>query len=255
MIDLDDRSRSTGARPGSPTISIVIPALDEARRIEAAVSRAAAQADEVLVVDGGSRDTTRSAAARAGAVVLEAPRGRASQMNAGARAATGEVLVFVHADVVAPPDLRAQVATAIAAGSLWGRFDVALVPGSPLLRLVASAMNWRSRATGIATGDQILFVVRERFEAVGGFAPISLMEDIDISRRLKRRAGRPACLPGPVRVDDRRWRRDGVIRTILTMWLLRLLYWGGVDPQRLHAIYYRARPPGDGTGTTGTGPA
>ena len=232
----------------SLSISVVIPALDESQRIAAAVQRAAVLPAEVIVVDGGSDDDTAAVAAGAGATVLDAPRGRASQMNVGAKAAHGDVLVFVHADVVAPPDLLARVAAAIEAGATWGRFDVALVPGSALLRLVATTMNWRSRFTGIATGDQILFVVRSRFHAVGGYAAIGLMEDIELSRRLKRHFGRPACLAGPARVDDRRWRRDGVVRTILAMWRLRLLYWLGVDPRRLEAIYYRRPLPARGSG-------
>ena len=158
-------------------------------------------------------------------------------MNVGAQAATGTLLLFLHADTRLPDGALNQVRSALASGEHdWGRFDVAIEGRSRLFPLIALMMNWRSRLSGIATGDQAIFVRCARFDAVGGFADQPLMEDIELSRRLRRR-GRPACLRARVVTSGRRWERHGVWRTVLLMWWLRLLYWMGVSPQRLVQAY------------------
>jgi rSAM/selenodomain-associated transferase 2 len=221
------------------TLSIVVPALDEAAAITACLAPLQAlrsRGVEVIVVDGGSRDATRDLAAPLADRVLEAPRGRARQMNAGAQVARGDVLLFLHADTLLPPDADAIVARALQGGAGWGRFDVAITGANPLLRVVACAMNARSRWSGIATGDQAMFMTREAFREAGGFPDIPLMEDLALSRALKR-AGRPACLHERVATSGRRWERHGTLRTILLMWRLRLAYAAGADPRALAHRY------------------
>jgi rSAM/selenodomain-associated transferase 2 len=218
-------------------LSIVIPCLDEAPRIGACLSALAplrARGHEVIVVDGGSADGTPQAARGLCDRLLEAPRGRALQMNAGARAAGGDALLFLHADTRLPADAEALVRRALLSAP-WGRFDVAIEGAHPMLRVVAWAMNVRSRLTGIATGDQAIFVRREAFP---GFPEIPLMEDIAFSRAM-RRVGRPACLRSRVATSGRRWESRGVLRTIFLMWRLRLLYFLGASPQRLAELYAR----------------
>lgn len=222
-----------------PRLSVIVPVLDEARAIEAALvplqpHRAAGV--EVIVVDGGSTDATRELAAPLADLVLGAPRGRASQMNAGAAAAQGDILLFLHADSVLPPDAPALVGAALAGGRVWGRFDVTIEGADAMLALVALLMNARSRLTGIATGDQAIFVRREAFAACGGFPDIPLMEDVALSRAL-RRASRPACLRQRVLTSGRRWERQGTLRTIVRMWRLRLAFALGADPHRLARQY------------------
>jgi rSAM/selenodomain-associated transferase 2 len=219
-------------------ISVIIPALNEADGIAAALQRLQplrARGHEVLVVDGGSTDATAARAADLCDRLLQAARGRARQMNAGARAAGGDVLWFLHADTLVPADADAVLLEALARRA-WGRFDVRLSGTQPLLRVVEALMNLRSRITGIATGDQGLFVRRQAFERVGGFPDIPLMEDIALSRAL-RRHGAPACLRARLVTSSRRWERHGVLRTILLMWWLRFDYWRGVPPARLAARY------------------
>jgi rSAM/selenodomain-associated transferase 2 len=221
-------------------LSIVVPALDEAAAIEAALGALRplrAAGCEVIVVDGGSRDATARLAAPLADRVVAAPRGRASQMNAGARAATGDALLFLHADTQLPPDALGEVARALEGGPrAWGRFDVAIAGADPMLAVVALLMNARSRLTGIATGDQAIFARREAFEAAGGFPEIPLMEDVALSRAL-RRAAAPACLRSRVVTSGRRWERQGTLRTIFLMWRLRLAYALGADPRRLARRY------------------
>lgn len=222
------------------SLTIVVPALDEAGSIEGVVAEARAQADEVVVVDGGSRDATRELAARAGATVIDAPRGRASQMNAGAASSQGEALLFLHADCRLPAGGGDAVRAELAAGRRWGRFDVRLdAPGAPLA-LVGTMMNLRSRLTGIATGDQAIFVSRTLWDATGGFAPIPLMEDVELTARLRRVAS-PACLRQRVTVSARRWQHRGVARTVLEMWAFRAAYACGASPAWLHRLYYGRR--------------
>lgn len=225
--------------PDRPALSIILPMLNEAAGIVGCLQGLAplrAAGVEVIVVDGGSTDDSVALATPFADRVVSAPRGRASQMNAGAAIAHGKVLLFLHADTRLPPEADRRVGQAIAAGRQWGRFDVRIVGKSRWLPVVAAMMNWRSRLSGIATGDQAMFVSRDSFHAVGGFPDIPLMEDIALSRRLRGR-GRPACLSARVTTSGRRWETQGVWRTILLMWRLRLRYFLGADPRQL-AIEY-----------------
>jgi rSAM/selenodomain-associated transferase 2 len=219
-------------------LSIIVPALNEAAGIERALARLQPLRErrhEVIVVDGGSDDATRRLAQPLADQVLSAPRGRAVQMNAGAACAQGEGLVFLHADTHLPEAADRAVAAALRE-SPWGRFDVRIAGRNPLLGAVAWTMNLRSRLTGIATGDQAIFVRRRVFESLGGYAPIPLMEDIELCRRL-RAVGWPVCLAARVETSARRWEARGVLRTVVLMWRLRLAYWLGVDPARLAERY------------------
>ena len=220
-------------------LSIVVPALNEAAGIEAALRALAplrAGGHEVIVVDGGSGDDTAARARPLADAVLTSGRGRARQMNAGAAAARGDALLFLHADTVPPADADVRVRQALQRGALWGRFDVRIEGRAPMLRVVAALMNARSRLTGIATGDQAMFVRRDAFERVGGFPDQPLMEDIELSRRL-RATGRPACLRACVSTSGRRWESRGVWRTIFLMWRLRWRYWRGTPPEALAEAY------------------
>ena len=226
------------------SVSIIVPTLDEAASIGAALSalqplRAAGH--EIVVVDGGSGDGTPDLAAPFARRSANGPRGRASQMNAGARLAAGDVLLFLHADTRLPPRADRLVLDGLAgSGRAWGRFDVHIDGRHRLLRLVAAAMNLRSRWTGIATGDQAIFVRQDAFVSIGGFPELPLMEDVALSAALKR-VSRPLCLHERVTTSGRRWESRGVIRTIALMWWLRLRYFLGSSPARLAEIY-RHRP-------------
>ena len=225
-------------------LSIVVPVLNEganlARLLPDLVVREPAA--EVLVVDGGSEDDGRAVVARTPSVRwLFAPRGRARQMNAGARAAGGDVLLFLHADTRLPDNAGAAILAALTDPEVvGGRFDVRLDSRRPLLWLVGELMNRRSRLTGISTGDQAIFVRRDVFDALGGYPDIPLMEDIELTRRMKRR-GRLVALRLRVVTSARKWEREGGVRTIVLMWTLRLLHALGVPPARLHRWYYRGR--------------
>jgi rSAM/selenodomain-associated transferase 2 len=222
-------------------LSVIIPVYNEADYIGAtlaALQPLRRAGHEVLLVDGGSDDATLRIALPLVDRLVFSARGRARQMNAGAGVARGEVLLFLHADTRLPPDAGRLVENCLNASQReWGRFDVRLSGGHCLLRVVETLMNWRSRLSGIATGDQAMFVKREVFRNVGGFPDIPLMEDIALSRRLKRR-GPPVCVPQRVLTSSRRWERHGMVRTILTMWLLRLAYAVGISPARLARLYY-----------------
>jgi len=228
--------------PARLLISIVIPALNEAPNLERLLPDLGARfpGAEIVVVDGGSTDATAATAARSPRLRLVAsPRGRARQMNAGARAARGDVLLFLHADTLLPDGALAAVEDAVGdPGIVAGRFDVRFDNPRPVFRTVAWFMNQRSRWSGISTGDQAIFVRREVFEALGGYSDLPLMEDVDFCRRLKRR-GRLAALRPRVTTSARKWEREGAVRTILLMWAFRFLYMIGVQPARLHRWYYR----------------
>lgn len=192
---------------------------------------------ELIVVDGGSHDATMTLARALADRVIVTARGRARQMNAGAGLAQGDVLLFLHADTRLPEGADRLIIEGLAKATVgWGHFDVRLSGKQRTLRLVERLMNARSRLSGIATGDQAIFVRRDWFTAVRGFPDIPLMEDIALSRALKRRA-LPLCLPQQVITSSRRWERHGVLRTILLMWRLRLAYALGVDPRRLARSY------------------
>jgi rSAM/selenodomain-associated transferase 2 len=220
-------------------LSIVVPVLDEAAGIAATLQALAplrARGHELIVVDGGSRDATAALAAPLASRVLQAPRGRARQMNAGAAVASGDVLLFLHADTFLPADADAVVLLALDGSRCWGRFDVRISGRSAWFGPIAALMNLRSRLTGIATGDQAIFVTRAQFQALGGFADQPLMEDIELSRRLRALVP-PACLRERVLTSGRRWEAYGVWRTILLMWRLRWRYWRGESPESLAKAY------------------
>ena len=211
--------------------------LDEAAGIGGALEALAPlrrAGHEVIVVDGGSQDGTGEIASGLCDRVLRSARGRAVQMNAGAAAATGEALVFLHADTLLPGGADQQILKALKSRP-WGRFDVEIEGRSPLLKLVAWCMNQRSRLTGIATGDQAIFVRRDAFK---GFPEIPLMEDVEFSASM-RRLGAPACLRARVRTSGRRWETRGVLRTIFLMWSLRLRHFLGARPEDLARRYAR----------------
>lgn len=221
-------------------LSIILPTLDEAAVIGdqlAALQPLRERGHEVIVVDGGSADRTTELARPLADRVLTAPRGRALQMNAGANEARGDVLLFLHADTALPASADELIAEACLGGDrVWGRFDVRIEGRPPMLRVVSFMMNLRSRLTGIATGDQAIFVARAAFGQAGGYPAIALMEDIALSAAL-RRISRPACLRTCVTTSGRRWEKHGVARTILQMWRLRLAFFLGAEPARLARDY------------------
>ena len=223
-------------------ISVIVPALDE-EPVLAETLLAARQGGvgEIVVVDGGSRDRTVAVARALADRVLVAPRGRASQMNAGAAAAHGDVLLFLHADTRLPPDYPTVIAHALAeAAVVGGRFDVRLDATGIPYRVIERLIGWHSRLTRVATGDQAIFVRRTVFERLGGYPDLPLMEDIALNRML-RQAGRVACLRATVITSARRWHRRGVVRTVLLMWALRAAYYAGVAPERLARVYADVR--------------
>ena len=230
-------------KPLTPGLVIVMPVLDEAPMLHArltALQPLRARGVGLIVVDGGSRDDSVALARPACESVLETAPGRARQMNTGARAAIergARFLLFLHADTQLPEDAAERVLDALGnQGHDWGRFDVRIDGHPPMLRVVAMLMNLRSRLSGIATGDQAMFMTREAFEAVGGFPAQELMEDIELSRRLRRLSG-PACLRARVLTSGRRWESRGVWRTIVLMWRLRWDYWRGVPADVLARRY------------------
>ncbi len=232
-----------------PSVSVIMPVLDEEAILAQCLGALQAHGpwQEIIIVDGGSRDATLALARAwaagsegASAQVLAAARGRARQLNAGAALAHGDVLFFLHADTRLPPGARAQVQAAIRAGAPWGRFDVRIDNGHVLFRVIERLMNWRSALTGLVTGDQAIFVRRDVFRMLGGYAPLPLMEDIELCRRLKW-VGPPARVRARVLTSARRWRRRGIGRTVLTMWSLRALYALGVSPERLARSYSNVR--------------
>ena len=221
-------------------ISIVIPALNEAAGIAETLrplQPLRARGHEVIVADGGSADATVEIARPLADRVMTSELGRARQQNAGAAAAGGDVLLFLHADTRLPPTADELVIDGLmASGRGWGRFDVRLSGRRPALRMVERMMNLRSRVSGIATGDQAIFVRRDWFRRAGGFPQIPLMEDVALSAAL-RRIGPPLCLRERVLTSSRRWEERGVLRTILLMWRLRAEYALGADPARLAGRY------------------
>jgi len=232
-------------------LTIVVPVLNEAAIIVAALEPLVAlwvRGAEIIVVDGGSSDGTSQLAQPLADHVIAAARGRGPTMNAGAALGTGDALLFLHADTTLPENADLLIAAALSRRA-WGRFDLRIAGKHPLLALVAHLINWRSRATGIATGDQAIFVTREAFLSIGGFPDLPLMEDIAISQRLKRLC-RPFCITTPVITSGRRWEHNGIFRTILLMWRLRLAYYFGVAPARL-ASRYRPVPQSAAQGSAG----
>ena len=229
-------------------ISIIIPTLNEAACIATALDALAPfreRGAEIIVVDGGSNDDTAAIARAYGATVILSTRGRAPQQNTGGAAAHGDTLFFLHVDTRLPATAIEDVQRAFSNSTAqWGRFDVTLqpdpAPGPAMLRVIARMMNLRSRLTGIATGDQALFMRKSAFERIGGFPEIALMEDVAISRALKKIAP-PICLTSRVETSARRWQVQGVWKTIVLMWALRLAYWCGASPTKLAQWYRNVR--------------
>lgn len=220
--------------------SIIIPVLNEAEVLEYNLQNlqwARQLGHEIIVVDGGSQDQSMMLAGPFADHVIASLPGRALQMNAGAKSATGDVFVFLHVDTLFPADgidaLDQNIAPLAAS---WGRFDVQLSGKHILFRGIERMMNWRSRITGIATGDQAIFISRELFEQLDGYSKIPLMEDIEICHRLKK-IGKPVCLSKKVVTSSRRWEKSGIVKTVLLMWRLRLAYWFGADPVDLAHKY------------------
>lgn len=221
-------------------ISIIIPALNESSSIRATLNPLQTlrkKGHEIILVDGGSSDDTMKLSRPLVDLLLSSQPGRARQMNAGARKARGPILLFLHADTQLPADTDKLIVSGLAEEQRhWGRFDVRLSGRRIPLRLVEKLMNLRSRLTGIATGDQAIFVRRELFETLRGFPDIPLMEDIAMCRRLKK-TGPPLCLRQSVVTSSRRWEKQGILRTILLMWSLRMAYFLGVSPEHLARRY------------------
>jgi rSAM/selenodomain-associated transferase 2 len=232
------------------TISVIIPTLNEERTIIATLAHTAELGfDELIVVDGGSLDQTRvlvesyrlstQSSALSPLRLVTAPAGRALQMNEGAKASSGEILLFLHADTQLPSDAKKMIDTTLADQRMvGGRFDVQFDRPSMWGTIISSMMNWRSRMSGLATGDQALFVRRPIFEQMEGFADMPLMEDLEFSRRLKQ-VGATAALTATVTTSFRRWEQHGPLRIIFLMWTLRFLYWIGISPSHL-VKWYRA---------------
>ncbi len=221
-------------------ISVIVPTLNESDCIVATLDRLKPfreDGHEVIVVDGGSQDETVDLAIPLADKIIKSTPGRAQQMNIGANQASGDVLWFLHADTMVPDNAIQHIHLALEDKKYqWGRFDIRLAGNQRLLRLIERLMNLRSRITGIATGDQGIFVRRETFESVSGYTPIPLMEDLDISKRLKKRS-RPCCLDAKLITSSRRWEENGILRTIFLMWRLRLAYAFGVKPEKLAHDY------------------
>jgi rSAM/selenodomain-associated transferase 2 len=222
-------------------VSIITPVLEEEKAIESTLENLRSSRAEVIVVDGGSKDGTLEVARRMQVPVIVSSPGRARQMNAGAAVAQGDVLLFVHADTRLPPSAIDDITAALEDGRyVGGRFDVELDDNAPIFGLIGVLINFRSRLTGVATGDQAIFVRRTIFEALGGFPEIPIMEDISFSRNLKR-IGKVACLRSRVVTSARRWQKHGIGRTILKMWALKVLFLIGVSPFRLKRFYVEVR--------------
>ena len=220
-------------------LSIIIPVYNESSNLEqltSQISRLEANGHEVIVVDGGSQDATFDGLARVCKTVLRSAKGRAAQMNTGARHASGDVLVFLHADTILPDHAETLIEAGIQQRP-WGRFNVAFSSKRNVFALIGFMMNLRSCITGIATGDLCMFIKRDLFERLGGYAEIPLMEDVELSQRLKK-LSRPFCISAKVITSSRRWEEKGIIQTVFLMWSLRLAYFFGVSPQRLHKHYY-----------------
>jgi len=217
--------------------------LNEAATIASTLAalRLGAPEAEILVVNGGSIDASVATARPLCDTMIASSRGRARQMNAGARASHGDILVFVHADTIVPTTFAADIATALSDPAVvGGRFDVRLDASAIPYRVIGAMISLRSRISRTGTGDQAIFVRRAVFDRLGGFPGLELCEDLEFSRRLKR-AGRVACLRAQVTTSARRWSRDGVVRTVVRMWLIRAMYLLGVPPARLKRMYSDAR--------------
>lgn len=222
-------------------VSLIIPLLNEGTQLQSlqeSLGRFPRQQLELIAVDGGSVDDTPTRVAAFVDQVISAPKGRASQMNAGAAVASGDVLLFLHADTRLPDNFLSVLKNNfLPSAKCWGRFDVQLSGRHLAFRVISSFMNGRSRLTGIATGDQAMFMRRDAFQQVGGFPAIVLMEDIALSKNLKQ-ISPPFCSREKVITSSRKWQVNGIVATVLLMWRLRLAYFFGASPERLAKIYY-----------------
>lgn len=219
--------------------SVIIPLLNEMQLLPALlpqIQKIQADNHEVIIVDGGSQDESVDVIERAGYRVTACSQGRAKQMNAGAQIATGDVLVFLHADTILPVDAMAQMMRACR-NKPWGRFNVAFSDKGWIFSIIAAMMNFRSCVTGISTGDQCIFVLTQIFKMVKGFSDIPLMEDVALCKKLKRISS-PYCVKSCVLTSARRWQTQGIGKTIVLMWYLRLAYFLGVSPEKLHRMYH-----------------
>ena len=220
-------------------VSIIIPVLNEEHNLSKILNclqgfRHAGH--EVIVVDGGSTDNTFKLAQQAADRVIESEPGRALQMNHGASIASGEVYLFLHADTVLPGNALELIALIPQSRHFWGHFEIRLSSDRIIFRLIETLVNLRSRLSSIATGDQAIFIEAKLFKNIGGFPQIALMEDIAVSRLLKKQL-KPVCLKSKVLTSSRRWETNGVLATVLLMWKLRRYYFLGVSPQRLSQLY------------------
>jgi rSAM/selenodomain-associated transferase 2 len=219
-------------------LSIVVPVYNEADQVDKLIRRLRLLNDglvaDIIIVDGGSTDDTAERLSQQ-FNVIQSDKGRANQMNAGAKVATGIWVMFVHADTDIGPS---HIAAAVSHGALhkWGRFDVRLSAKGFSFRVIEAFINWRSRLTKVATGDQCIFVRKSVFDQLNGFTDMPLMEDVDLSKRLKK-LGKPACLEKTVVTSSRRWEENGVVPTVLLMWKLRYLFWRGVSAEKLAKLY------------------
>ena len=221
-------------------IAVIMPALNEAAGLQQTLAPLAqwpTRGHELILVDGGSNDATTEIAAAVGVRVVHSERGRARQMNAGAAANAADILLFLHADTQLPAQAETLILEGLRTGQHdWGRFDVRIRGGSRMFPVISTMINLRSRLSGIATGDQALFMTRAAYSAVGGFPNLPLMEDVEICKRLKR-LSRPLCLRAAVQTSGRRWETRGVWRTIVLMWRLRFAYWCGTPAEQLARLY------------------
>lgn len=225
-------------------VSFIIPALNEAATIQTtldSLQTARQQGHEVILVDGGSSDKTIKIAETLVDQVINSPTGRAVQMNIGAAASQGNILCFLHSDTMAPQNIAVLIVTALSAEArYWGRFNIHLSGASKIFRVIETFINWRSRLTGIATGDQGIFVERSCFDRIGGFPSIPLMEDIQFSSNAKSQSS-PVCLRETLITSSRRWERSGILHTIFLMWRLRAAYFFGVSAERIAEKYRNTR--------------
>ncbi len=240
MVVLQGREAAVAVRLTKAIISVVIPTLNEEANIASflcSLQKYRGRAVELVLVDGGSVDATVSLAEPLVDQLILAEPGRARQMNAGAEKACGEVLCFLHADTILPDTFLEHLDAFRISASVWGRFDVRLSGSRYIFKVIGFMISWRSRVTGIASGDQAIFVKRNTFDGIGGFPDIPLMEDIGLSQLLVKK-DKPYCIRSPVVTSSRRWEKHGVWKTILLMWKLRLLYYLGIHPAKLHRQYY-----------------
>ena len=223
-------------------ISIIIPVLNESELLEAQLAKlqpAREEGHEVILVDASSDTQSRVITQPWVDKICESEPGRARQMNLGAEVSTGDVLLFLHIDTTLPQNFTRLLYSALEeTGSCWGRFDIELSGRAPAYRVIEGFMNWRSHLTGVATGDQAIFIRSRAFAELSGFALIPLMEDIELSKRLRKRAW-PARIRVRAGTSSRRWEHAGIGRTVLLMWWLRLLYFLGISPEKLVRMYYK----------------